>query len=589
MLLSRIVQNSWQGRSCVTMVQILPVLHMGSIGDKSAKSVLWNSSVQKMSNLLARLGTDEAINLIRSIKPLAGHSTLVILTEKLAEYTNSMVVRAAFGKVVKIKLVKESTPLCSAFEISDLFPSLKILHPFFSNKTKLMEIHHKLDKVLDNIIDQYLDEDLDNVKAVTYVSPINIISLLWGTETSSSTVEWAMAELIGHPEVMSKLQNEIRMAFKEKETIEEDDIQELRYLQSVIKEILRLHPPLPFLVPRERREQTEIDGYIIPVKTHVFVNVWTIARDSEYWDDPESFKPEGFDESDKDFAGNHFEYIPFGAGRRICPGISFGLANVYLPLALLLYHFDWELPGGMNPKDLDMGDDDAWNCTSGLVVDLLSESPAMSLSKNTIGLFGDAKIFDIKNSDDEGSSTKVSKKRKLRRLVKASEAGAKLKKKKKQTPAVEKEGPTEEVTPVEEDRPVEDNIPIEENRPVEEGAPVEGDKTIGSSRKDAAENPDASPGSSFYTAAAAIFHFGDDRIECPIIKEVAETMTDEEALKMLRTSLASILMRKKNLSEEISSLELKKGFLEHEKAIYEEARKKEQLIRAAKEEELATA
>ncbi|CAI9112404.1 OLC1v1012852C1 [Oldenlandia corymbosa var. corymbosa] len=238
----------------------------------------------------------------------------------------------------------------------------------------------------------------------------------------------------------------------------------------------------------------------------------------------------------------------------------------------------------------------------------------MSSSKNTVGLFGDAKIFYIKNLDDEGSSNKVSKKRKLRRLVKASEAGTKSKKKKKQTPAVEKEGPTEEANPIEEDKSV------EENRHIKEGAPIEGDKTIRSSvppeksgnpetgrdpswfatvppslsqRRDAAENPDASPGSSSYTAAAAIFHFGDDRIECPIIEEVAETMTDEEALKILTTSFASILMRKKKLREEISSLELEKGFLEREKAIYDEAsdnaRNKEQLIRAAKEEELATA
>ncbi|CAI9100129.1 OLC1v1037063C1 [Oldenlandia corymbosa var. corymbosa] len=168
-------------------------------------------------------------------------------------------------------------------------------------------------------------------------------------------------------------------------------------------------------------------------------------------------------------------------------------------------------------------------------------------------------IPPIPVKDKKGSLSKVNKKRKLMRLVKASEAGAKSKKK-KQAPPVEKEGLVEEVEPVEEDK-----------------------------TKGAAENPDTSPGSSSYTAAAAIFHFRNDRIECPIIEEVAETMTDEEALKKLTTSLASILMRKKKLREKISNLELEKGFLEQEKAIHEEAKKNKELMRATKEEELATA
>ena len=139
-----------------------------------------------------------------------------------------------------------------------------------------------------------------------------------------------------------------------KTTIEETDVQDLEYLKLVVKETLRLHPPAALLLPRECREQCEIDGYIIPIKTRVIVNVWAIGRDPEYWDDPESFRPERFENSSIDFTGTHFEYLPFGAGRRMCPGISFGLANVELPLALLLYHFDWQLPNGLNSNDLDM-------------------------------------------------------------------------------------------------------------------------------------------------------------------------------------------------------------------------------------------
>ncbi|CDP07886.1 unnamed protein product [Coffea canephora] len=329
----------------------------------------------------------EALKLMSSIKTLAGAGKIVNLKEKLASYTSSMVCRAAFGKVSKddhkafLQLVMEALPLSSAFEISDLFPSLKILHPLFSAKTKLMKVHHKMDVILDKIIDQHIDnlartrmamgesghEDLtdvllrvkesgdlqfpitkNNVKAVLFDM------FLGGTETSSTTLEWAMSELIKNPNVMTKVQNEVRKAFTGKKTIEENEIQQLQYLKLVIKETLRLHPPAPLSVPKQCREQCEIDGYSIPVKTRLFVNTWAIARDPEYWDDPESFKPERFENSSIDFTGNHFELLPFGSGRRICPGISFGIANVELPLTLLLYHFDWRLPNGLSPDDLDM-------------------------------------------------------------------------------------------------------------------------------------------------------------------------------------------------------------------------------------------
>ncbi|KAG5611356.1 hypothetical protein H5410_022637 [Solanum commersonii] len=188
----------------------------------------------------------------------------------------------------------------------------------------------------------------DNIKAV-------IIDLFAaGTETSSTTTVWAMAEMLKNPSVFAKAQEEVREAFRDKVTFDGNDVEELKYLKLVIKETMRLHAPVPLLVPRECREETEINGYTIPVKTKVMVNVWALGRDPKYWDDAESFKPERFEQCSIDFIGNNFEYLPFGGGRRICPGISFGLANVYLPLAQLLYHFDWKLPTGMEPKDLDL-------------------------------------------------------------------------------------------------------------------------------------------------------------------------------------------------------------------------------------------
>ncbi|KAK2412926.1 cytochrome P450 71D8 [Trifolium repens] len=165
-----------------------------------------------------------------------------------------------------------------------------------------------------------------------------------------------MSELMKNPRVRKKAQSEIREAFKEKKRIYESDLDKLNYFKSVIKETMRLHPPAPLLLPRECREACNIGGYEIPLKTKVIVNAWALGRDPKYWYDADKFIPERFDDTSFDFnkTNNSFEYIPFGAGKRMCPGILFGLANIELPLAALLYHFDWELPNGMKAEDLDM-------------------------------------------------------------------------------------------------------------------------------------------------------------------------------------------------------------------------------------------
>jgi cytochrome P450 len=178
-----------------------------------------------------------------------------------------------------------------------------------------------------------------------------------GTDTSATTIGWIMSELMKNPRVREKAQAELRQAFKGKEPISETDLEELTYLKLVVKETLRLHPPSPLLVPRECTELTIIDGYEIPKKTMVLINAWAIGRDPQYWNDAESFIPERFEGNLIDFKGSNFEYIPFGAGRRMCPGMTFGLASVMFPVALLLYHFNWELPNKMKFEDLDMIED----------------------------------------------------------------------------------------------------------------------------------------------------------------------------------------------------------------------------------------
>ena len=175
-----------------------------------------------------------------------------------------------------------------------------------------------------------------------------------GSETSSGVVEWAMSEMVKNPKVMEEAQAEVRRVFHSKRNADETDMHQLIYLKAVIKETLRLHPSVPLLVPRESKETCEINGYTIPAKSRVFINAWAIGRDPRYWTEAERFKPERFLDSSIDYKGKNFEFIPFGAGRRICPGIAFGMADIELPLAQFLYHFDWRLPSGMNHEELDM-------------------------------------------------------------------------------------------------------------------------------------------------------------------------------------------------------------------------------------------
>lgn len=175
-----------------------------------------------------------------------------------------------------------------------------------------------------------------------------------GTDTSAATLVWAMTELVKNPNTMEKAQQEIRnIARNNGSTIHENDLQESRYLQAVIKETMRLHPPAPLLIPHETTQKCNIFEYEIPPKTVVHVNAWAIGRDPDSWENPDKFLPDRFIGNSIDFRGRDFELIPFGAGRRGCPGLHMGVATVEFALANLLYWFNWELPDGMKKEDID--------------------------------------------------------------------------------------------------------------------------------------------------------------------------------------------------------------------------------------------
>lgn len=178
------------------------------------------------------------------------------------------------------------------------------------------------------------------------------------SDTTSTTLEWLMAELVRNPVVMKKAQEEVRRVWGNKPKIDMNEIHQMQYLTCVIKENLRLHPPLALLIARETSEAVDIAGYNIPSKSTVFVNAWAIQRNPSLWEKPEEFIPERFENNPVDFkVWQDFQYIPFGLGRRGCPGSAFGLASTEYIIANLLYHFDWKLSdANSSPQDLDMSE-----------------------------------------------------------------------------------------------------------------------------------------------------------------------------------------------------------------------------------------
>ncbi|CAL5327334.1 unnamed protein product [Camellia sinensis] len=312
------------------------------------------------------------------------------LSEMFSWLTSDVVCMAAFGKKYRVgergekfqKLLREFVGLVGGFDVGDFIPWLGWVSRLSGKDGEVDRVAKELDEFLDSVVQEHEDrmvecggesdesnEDFvdtmlkiqrDNKSSVT-IDRDSIKALLLdvfagGTDTTSTVLEWAMTQLLRHPKTMKKLQTEIRAIARGKPTVTEDDLDKMDYLKAVIKETLRLHPPVPMPIPREASQEVDVMGYHIAAKTIVIINAWAIGRDPESWERPEEFWPERFFNSAVDFRGHDFELIPFGAGRRGCPGISFAMATNEIVLANLMHKFDWEFPEGVKGEDLDMSE-----------------------------------------------------------------------------------------------------------------------------------------------------------------------------------------------------------------------------------------
>nr|AAS92624.1 cytochrome P450 [Hypericum androsaemum] len=231
----------------------------------------------------------------------------------------------------------------------------RILDLFGSIIADRMEKRGADEDILDTLLTTH-DENPELVE-INDIKHLLLDLFVAGTETTSSTLEWAMAELLHKPTTMAKAKAELEQIIGKGNSIDqESEVSRLPYLQAVIQETLRLHPAVPLLLPRRAGEEVHVSGFTIPKDAQVLVNVWAMGRDPEVWEDPCSFTPERFLGSSIDVIGTCFELIPFGAGRRICPGLPLAMRMLQMMLGNLLLSFDWKLPDGVTPECMDMED-----------------------------------------------------------------------------------------------------------------------------------------------------------------------------------------------------------------------------------------
>ncbi|GJZ82823.1 cytochrome P450 71A1-like protein [Tanacetum coccineum] len=223
------------------------------------------------------------------------------------------------------------------------------------DERRRLEAENFVPKDMVDLLLQIHDDTTLDVKLERHgVKAFTLELLAGGTESSAVIVEWSIAHLLKKPEIFKTATDELDKVIGPDRWVEEKDMHNLPYISAIVRETLKLHPLTPMLAPRRTREDCNVGGYHIPKDTCIMVNVWTIERDPTLWDKPEEFCPERFIGKEMDVKGNHFELLPFGAGRRMCPGYPLGLKVIESSLANLLHGFNWKLPSKMTGDDLKM-------------------------------------------------------------------------------------------------------------------------------------------------------------------------------------------------------------------------------------------
>ncbi|XP_071712158.1 cytochrome P450 736A117-like [Rutidosis leptorrhynchoides] len=337
----------------------------------------------KMVESSGEVRDEEIDSAVENIKKSS--NGVVDLSDLFVTLTNDVICRVTFGRKYNEgesgsnfkKMLREFFELLGGLNLEDLVPRLAWVDRLRGLNDKIDRVASEIDEFLEgkveermmgrgccgsgreDFIDILLKIQKDDSIGVT-LDRVAIKALLLdaytaGTDTTATVLEWTFTELLKHPKILKKVQEEVRMVMKGKQHINQTDVNKMTYLKAVVKESLRLHPPIPTLVPRVANQDVKVMGYDVPKGTRVIINAWAIARDPKVWDDPDEFQPERFLDCSIDFKGQDFDLIPFGAGRRGCPGIAFAMATDENVLANLLHKFDWKLPNE-DEDSLDMNE-----------------------------------------------------------------------------------------------------------------------------------------------------------------------------------------------------------------------------------------
>ncbi|XP_049392774.1 cytochrome P450 81C13-like [Solanum stenotomum] len=342
--------------------------------------LLSSNSLQKTSNVRDQ----EVVNFTRSLfKFCNGRSRNVDLTNWFCTFSFNLMNKIVAGRhlvseedagmgkgIAMIERLKGIFIVdLPVLNMCDFLPLLRWIG-YKGMEKKMSLVHNQRNEFLNNLLEEFRQEKVSvgnrekqNTLIGTLLSlqesepefytedvikSIMLVIFIAGTDTSSTSLQWAMRLLLAHPEALHKLRAEIDSQVGNEHLLNESDLTKLPYLHSVINETLRLYPPVPLLLPHYSSEDCTVGGYNVPKHTILLVNIWAIQRDPQVWKEPNEFKPERFEAMEGEKEGFNYKLIPFGMGRRSCPGATMGTRAISLALGALIQCFDWQSAGEEN-------------------------------------------------------------------------------------------------------------------------------------------------------------------------------------------------------------------------------------------------
>ncbi|KAK2382775.1 2-hydroxyisoflavanone synthase [Trifolium repens] len=304
------------------------------------------------------------------------------VTEELLKWTNNTISTMMLGEAEEVRdIARDVLKIFGEYSIMDFIGPLKIFKKFGNYEQRIDAIFNKYDPIIEKVIKKrqeivnkrrsgeiqegeeesvvFLDTLLEYAQDETMeikitkeqIKGLVVDFFSAGTDSTAVATEWTLAELINNPSVLKKAREEIESVVGKDRLVDESDVQNLPYIRAIVKEAFRLHPPLP-VVKRKCTQECEINGYVIPEGALILFNVWQVGRDPKYWEKPLEFRPERFLENvnegeaaSVDLRGQHFQLLPFGSGRRMCPGANLATAGMATLLASIIQCFDLQVPG----------------------------------------------------------------------------------------------------------------------------------------------------------------------------------------------------------------------------------------------------